>query len=175
MSEENTNGQQESEGKFGDGVSAPLFELQASRLKGGRLLTPNVIRVWPDRVEEHQSHAIRKSETLSIRYDQVAQITLSKGMMFSEIVVESTGGRIITMQGMAKKDAERVKGFLDTGADSARNGGTTTIVQQIPTAAPAASLADELTKLAKLRDDGILTDEEFAEQKAVLMNRPPAS
>ena len=95
--------------------------------------------------------------------------------MFSEIVVESTGGRIITMQGMAKKDAERVKGFLDTGADSARNGGTTTIVQQIPTAAPAASLADELTKLAKLRDDGILTDEEFAEQKAVLMNRPPAS
>jgi hypothetical protein len=34
-----------------------------------------------------------------------------------------------------------------------------------PTPQPV-SVADELAKLAELRDEGILTDEEFADQKA---------
>jgi hypothetical protein len=37
-------------------------------------------------------------------------------------------------------------------------------------AAPPLSVADELGKLAKLRADGVLTDEEFAAQKARLLN-----
>ncbi len=51
-------------GKFGDGKSEPLYEFQASRLKGHRLFSPNVIRVWPDRVEEyeHPPSARRKHE-----------------------------------------------------------------------------------------------------------------
>ena len=34
-------------------------------------------------------------------------------------------------------------------------------------------IADELSRLAKLRDDGVLTAEEFERQKAYLLNRPP--
>jgi hypothetical protein len=41
----------------------------------------------------------------------------------------------------------------------------TTVVHQ----APAASLADELAKLAALRDQGVLTDDEFAVQKTRLL------
>ncbi|WP_030593770.1 DUF4429 domain-containing protein [Streptomyces globisporus] len=37
--------------------------------------------------------------------------------------------------------------------------------------APSASLADELTKLASLRDQGILTPAEFEQQKARLLGR----
>jgi hypothetical protein len=37
------------------------------------------------------------------------------------------------------------------------------------TAESVTSVADELSKLAKLRDQGILTDEEFAAQKAKLL------
>jgi hypothetical protein len=37
------------------------------------------------------------------------------------------------------------------------------------TDAPAASVAEELKKLAELRDSGVLTDEEFAAQKAKLL------
>jgi len=40
--------------------------------------------------------------------------------------------------------------------------------------APGASLADEIRKLAQLRDDGLLTPEEFAEQKARLLGAAPA-
>lgn len=42
---------------------------------------------------------------------------------------------------------------------------TATIVQQ-----PSTSVADELTKLAKLKESGILSDEEFNAQKAKLLN-----
>jgi hypothetical protein len=38
-----------------------------------------------------------------------------------------------------------------------------------PIAAPTLSVADELAKLAKLRADGVLTDDEFAAQKAKLL------
>jgi hypothetical protein len=37
----------------------------------------------------------------------------------------------------------------------------------------AASVADELTKLAALRDRGVLTDEEFQSQKAALLKPKP--
>jgi hypothetical protein len=39
----------------------------------------------------------------------------------------------------------------------------------VPGAAAPASVADELAKLAKLRDAGALTDDEFAAQKAKLL------
>jgi hypothetical protein len=38
-------------------------------------------------------------------------------------------------------------------------------------AAPAGSVADELAKLARLRDDGLLTDEEFTAQKMRLLHQ----
>jgi hypothetical protein len=37
-------------------------------------------------------------------------------------------------------------------------------------AAPAVDVADQLRKLAELRDQGVLTDDEFAAQKAKLLN-----
>ena len=40
---------------------------------------------------------------------------------------------------------------------------------QAPTAAATASVADELKKLADLRDAGVLTEEEFQEQKSRLL------
>ena len=38
-----------------------------------------------------------------------------------------------------------------------------------PQAAPAADPIEQLTKLGELHDKGVLTDEEFAEQKAKLL------
>jgi hypothetical protein len=154
-------------GKFGDGRSAPLYEFQASRLKGHRIFTPNVIRVWPDRVEEYEHHALRKKETRTISYQQVSEISLARGLVWSDISIESTGGKSFMLEGIPKADAERVKGLLDNAVAAAK-GGTST---SPPTAAspPALDLADQLRKLAELRDQGILTDDEFAAQKAKLL------
>ncbi len=155
-------------GKFGDGRAAPLYEFQASRFKGGRMLTPNVIRVWPDRIEEHEEHALRKSGTQAISFHQVSEVSVSRGIVWSDISVESTGGKSITMEGIPKGDADRVKKLIDDAVFALRSG---TVAPPAPTAsAPVADLADQLRKLADLRDRGILTEDEFATQKAKLLN-----
>jgi hypothetical protein len=154
-------------GKFGDGRTGPLYEFQASRFKGHRLFTPNVIRVWPDRIEEYEHHAIRKKETRTISYQQVSEVSLSRGLVWSDISIESTGGKSIALEGVPKSDAERVKALLDDALAASKGG-----LSGAPTAAgltPAPDLADQLRKLAKLRDQGILTDEEFAAQKDKLL------
>ena len=100
---------EEVHGAFGDGISRPLYEFQASRLKGGRMFTPNVIRIWPDRIEEHAQHAIRKTGTKAINFARVAQVAVKRGLVWTDIAVESTGGHTITLVGLPKQEADRDK------------------------------------------------------------------
>ena len=99
-------GESPGKGVFGNGVSEPSYTLEASRLKGGRIFSPNVIRVWPDRIEEHENHAIRKSGTQAIHFRQVAQIGIEKGLIFTNIIVESSGGHVIRLVGVPKEDGD---------------------------------------------------------------------
>jgi len=162
------------EGHFGDGIAAPLYEFQASKLKSGRWFSPNVIRVWPDRIEEYEHHAVRKKGTQAINYYQVAQVRLDRGIRWSNVTVESTGGHTITLKGVPKADGERVKGLIDEAVHAARTGAMQAAAPP-PQAAPVypqASVADELIKLAQLRDSGVLSPEEFEVQKARAMQPP---
>jgi len=154
-------------GSFGDGVSAPLYEFQASKLKTGRWFTPNVIRVWPDRIEEYEHHVVLKKGTQAINFAQVAQVQVRRGLRWSNLRVESTGGHTITMVGMQKAECERVKTMVDDAVHRAKNPQPVVIASQ--NAAPAIDVADQLTKLAALRDRGVLTEEEFQAQKAKLL------
>lgn len=64
-----------------------------------------------------------------------------------------------------KQQAEfaELRDLVDTRIAASR---APTVIQQ-----SAASVADELTKLAALRDQGVLSEEEFNGQKAVLLTR----
>jgi hypothetical protein len=42
-------------------------------------------------------------------------------------------------------------------------------IREVASTSPAESTADELAKLARLRDQGVITDSEFAQQKTVLL------
>ena len=152
-------------GVFGNGVSEPLYSLEASRLKGGRLFSPNVIRVWPDRIEEHEKHAIRKTGTQAIHFRQVAQVAIEKGLIFTNISVESAGGHIIRLIGVPKEDGDKVKGMIDNAVQAAHSNRPPTVVH----AAPQVDVADQLMKLAALRDSGVLTEEEFLTQKQKIL------
>jgi len=154
-------------GIFGDGVAEPLYALEASRLKGGRIFSPNVIRVWPDRIEEHENHAIRKSGTQAIHFRQVAQVGIEKGLIFTNIIVESSGGHTIRLVGVPKEDGDKVKGMIDDAVKAAHGNQAVTSAN---TVVPQLDIADQLTKLVALRDSGILTYEEFLVQKQRLLN-----
>lgn len=69
----------------------------------------------------------------------------------------------VTFTKSQQADFEAVRALIESTI--ARRGSGQTIVQQ---AAPL-DLADQLTKLAALREQGILTDEEFNAQKAKLL------
>lgn len=151
------------QGTFGDGITAPLYEFQASRFKGGRLFSPNMIRIWPDRVEEHEPHAVRKTGTQAISLQQIAQVSMARGIVWSEITVESTGGHIVKLIGVPNADGDRIKQLLDEAVLSVR------ATSGPPAASGAVDVADQLRKLADLRDQGILSEEEFTAQKARLL------
>ncbi len=156
------------EGQFGDGVTKPLYEFKASRLKGGRMFSPNVIRVWPDRIEEYEHHAVLKKGTQTISFHQVAQVKLGKGLRWADVSVESTGGHTITLKGLPKADGEQVKNLIDTAVNETRRadaGGATTVAP----VTTQTSAADEIAKLVALRDSGAITDEEFQAHKAKLL------
>jgi hypothetical protein len=65
---------------------------------------------------------------------------------------------IVNGSDMAKRNIDQQQAAQDEFASYVRQ-----------TAGPATSSADELTKLAGLRDSGVITDEEFAAQKTKLL------
>lgn len=70
-----------------------------------------------------------------------------------------------------KKDANRAKDLLAVIIDKAKRSENSIVEQvaQVPSS-PKSGIADELAKLAQLKADGILTDEEFNTQKTKLLN-----
>jgi hypothetical protein len=70
----------------------------------------------------------------------------------------------------AKAEAKQAKRADKHGTEP------TSVEAPVVTSPPVTSVADELKKLADLRDAGVLTEEEFAGQKAVLLaNDKPTS
>ena len=70
-----------------------------------------------------------------------------------------------------QKNANCAKDLLSVIIDRAKQSGNPIVQQvaQVPSS-PKSGIADELAKLAQLKADGILTDEEFNTQKAKLLN-----
>ena len=71
------------------------------------------------------------------------------------------------------KNANEAKDILSVIIDNAKQVQVSApvaqpLIQQVPSS--SSSIADELAKLAKLKADGILTEEEFQAQKAKLLN-----
>jgi hypothetical protein len=65
------------------------------------------------------------------------------------------------------RNANTAKDLLSIIIDDAKQTATQAVTQ--PVAPQPSSVADELAKLAKLKADGILTEEEFLAQKAKLL------
>ena len=101
-------------------------------------------------------------------YDKIASIESKTGVVFGSLTIYASGNK----EKFEYADKELLRGF----ADFLRAKLSTQKSQSSP-AAPSPvenpsltiSVADELEKLAGLRDRGIITDEEFSAQKAKLL------
>lgn len=72
----------------------------------------------------------------------------------------------------AENGENKAKDLLSVIIDDAKQTATRVspvVIQQTAPQSQSSSVADELAKLAKLKSDGILTDEEFQAQKSKLL------
>jgi hypothetical protein len=94
--------------------SAPREEtFSASRWTKGNLFFPTRIVVGPLRVSRIKSRLFGSNEE-SISIGQVASVQIQKGMIWSEIRIDSTGGTDpITSHGHRKADAVRIRDLVE--------------------------------------------------------------
>lgn len=86
----------------------------ASRWTKGNFFFPTRIAVNRLRVSRIKSRLFGSSEE-SISVGQVASVKISTGMVWSDIVIDSTGGsNPITSHGHSKEDALRIRDLIET-------------------------------------------------------------
>ena len=86
----------------------------ASRLTAGNLIFPTRIEVTSDRVARIKPRWIGRSED-SIPIAKIASVSISTGLIFSSIRVESTGGATpIVSDGHYKGDAIAIRDLIHT-------------------------------------------------------------
>ena len=98
-------------------------------------------------------------------YSTIQSVEASTGMMWGTIVIKSAGNA----EEIGNLAKERTHAFANVIRDNVRESQSPSSVIAPATVAPPVSLADELLKLAQLRDAGILSEEEFEGQKAKLL------
>ncbi|HJU85764.1 MAG TPA: SHOCT domain-containing protein [Gemmatimonadota bacterium] len=131
--------------------------------------SPNRILIFHDRVEEHDRGFLKRSAQ-TLRYDQIAQVSVRSGMMYSELRIESTGGKEWVVNGLRRTRAMDAKQLIERKIEefhAQRNP-----APRSPSAGVAGpeDFADQIRKLAMLRDEGLLTDSEFEAKKKEILD-----
>lgn len=94
--------------------SSPSETFTASRFTRGNFFFPTKLVVSPQRVIRLKSRLFSSNEE-SIPISKVASVHISTGLIWSEIVIESTGGTDpITSHGHRKADAQRIRDLIET-------------------------------------------------------------
>lgn len=142
------------------------FEIRGSTLaamsKQGISASGNVIHVFGDRVECAKAIGFRREKQV-IAFDQVAQVAMSSGPVWTTFIVESTGGHRIEAVGLKADEASRFKERLEALIRDRRT------ANQPRTGDP--NIPEQIRDLAELHKHGALTEDEFQAAKAELLRR----
>jgi Bacterial PH domain/Short C-terminal domain len=166
-----------------------------SRLKpGGSKFTPNIVYATDRRIIIRDPSMLGlREEVVDIPYDLIISVRLDKGVFSSSVIftapgLRSTGrlGLIEKMSGtdlganedavitaIPKDKAEDLLEVIRNGMDKQREVSHLPPPQAQAEAAtsPTISVADELSKLAKLKEQGVISEAEFQQMKRDLIKR----
>ncbi len=91
----------------------PSETFKASRWTGGNLLFPTIIEVTDKSVVRHKRSWFSRDE-MSVSISKVASVHIKTGLLWSEILIESSGGTDpIASHGHRKEDARRIKELIE--------------------------------------------------------------
>lgn len=164
-----------------------LLVAKQSRMKpgGSVITTPNIVFATDRRVVIRNPTMLGMRENFEeIPYDKITSVKLEKGMFSSTIVIRAPGlselGRIAKASGLIawgrsedgaidaipKDKAEQMLTIIKQGMERAKKAAhqPTVVNQQL-------SIADELAKIAKLKEQGVLSETEFLQMKQELLKK----
>lgn len=172
-----------------------LVVARQSRVRpGGSAITPNIIYATNKRIIIRDPYMMGIKENITdIPYDVITSVKLDKGLLSSTIRFEAlalVGSKRLGMidgivggendhegmiEAIPKRKAEDVVQVIRSGMHrTGYNQDETQIVShhhQPSDINYQSSIADELTKLGKLKEHGIITEKEFAKLKKDLLDR----
>ena len=92
----------------------------ASRWTAGNLVFPTRIEITPERVLRVKPRLFGSTEE-SIAMTKIASVQISKGVIFSDIRIDSSGGsNPIVSHGHTKGDAEEIRALIERYQSSAK-------------------------------------------------------
>lgn len=91
----------------------PTEEFRASRWTKGNFLFPTTIAVTDKAVIRRKSSWLSRDE-ISVSISKVASVHIKTGMLWADILIESSGGTDpLASHGHRKADAERIKELIE--------------------------------------------------------------
>jgi len=94
--------------------------LRASRLTTSNQLFPVQVAVFPERIARYKPRFFGHTED-SISTDQIASVKIQAGVVFADVVIDTTGGSPpIVIHGLWKKDAESLRHLIGAAQESRR-------------------------------------------------------
>jgi Bacterial PH domain/Short C-terminal domain len=172
-----------------------------SRLKpGGSKFTPNIVYATDRRIIIRDPSMLGlREEVVDIPYDLISSVRLDKGVFSSSIIFTAPGlrssGRLGLIEKMAgnefspnedavitaipKDKAENLVEVIRNGMDRQKEVYQQQQPQRVDVStnnnnsdnSPTMSIADELTKLAKLKERGVISESEFQQMKQDLLKK----
>ena len=130
----------------------PLLVLRQSRWFA-RAPKRESLAVYADRIEHVRPGLVGRTRTVTVRYEQVAQVTLDRRLVWCALAVGTTGGADFVIDGLRRREADAAKRKLD---------------RLIADVHARESVAEALERLGGLREKGLLTDFEFLAAKGAV-------
>jgi hypothetical protein len=167
---------------------AVLVVARQSRVRpGGSAVTPNIIYATDKRIIIRDPYMMGiKENIIDIPYDVITTVKLEKGLLSSTIRFEApalVGSKKLGMidgivsgendhegviEAIPKRRAEDLVEVIRSGIH--HQGYNSNGIRSQPHQTSISSVADELTKLAKLKEHGVITEEEFARLKKDMLH-----
>ena len=148
-----------------------MFVARQSRFKpGGAKGTPATLFVTSQRlIFRNPSMMGMREHFSSVNYDKISSLDIEKGIFSSTLKIRAEGfaGDVDAID---KEKAEKILLYIQEKMDEA----TISAMHSQPdihTSNPQLSAADELTKIARLKEQGILSEAEFNQMKQEILRK----
>lgn len=149
-----------------------IFVAKQSRFKpGGSKGSPDTLFVTSQRLIVRKPSMMGMRENISsVNYDKISTLNIEKGVFSSTLQIGAEGfaGHIDAID---KGKAERILSYIKEKMDQATTSAVHSPTDTTTTSNPQLSAADELTKLARLKEQGILSEAEFNQMKQEILKK----